>query len=107
VSPKVGSNTKKSNGSPQTKASSIYLQGGGRSPPKMSTKSSKLVAVSPVKRNLNLVTQMGNTNNTRTVMGGAGGKMSSQMASGFSLTTPTSISMINSFIIKNADSSFD
>ena len=37
----------------------------------------------------------------------AGGKANMAAMTGIQLTTPTSISMMNSFIIKNADQSFD
>ena len=80
---------------------------GGRkvSPPKTSGKAGnyKSGGSSPVKRNLNITMSSNNgqpnSRNTKPNLTG--------MNTSLLLTTPTSISMMNSFIIKNADSSFD
>ena len=57
------------------------------------------LSAAKIKKALNL--------NTSTTVNSRNNKQITQSMVGIQLTTPTSISMMNSFIIKNADTSFD
>ena len=90
VSPTIGGSSPKKNGSPLGRKTG--------SPPKTSSMMLKPGSNQKAKKSLNLNTQTTVSRNAKTNI---------SAISGIQLTTPTSISMMNSFIIKNADNSFD